>query len=57
MAVVVQRMVDARSSGVMFTRSPLSGDRSVVAIDAQLGARLGRGQRRRHARLASSSAR
>lgn len=34
MAVVVQRMVEARSSGVMFTRSPLSGDRSVVAVDA-----------------------
>jgi pyruvate,water dikinase len=37
MAVVVQRMVGARSSGVMFTRSPLSGDRSVVAIDASWG--------------------
>jgi pyruvate,water dikinase len=37
MAVVVQRMVGARSSGVMFTRSPVSGDRSVVAIDASWG--------------------
>jgi pyruvate,water dikinase len=37
MAVVVQRMVDARSSGVMFTRSPLTGDRSVVAVDASWG--------------------
>ncbi|WP_246080792.1 PEP/pyruvate-binding domain-containing protein [Modestobacter altitudinis] len=37
MAVVVQRMVGARSSGVLFTRSPLSGDRSVVAIDASWG--------------------
>jgi pyruvate, water dikinase len=37
MAVVVQRMVDARSSGVLFTRSPLTGDRSVVAIDASWG--------------------
>jgi pyruvate,water dikinase len=37
MAVVVQRMVGARSSGVMFTRSPISGDRSVVAIDASWG--------------------
>ncbi|HWN25771.1 MAG TPA: PEP/pyruvate-binding domain-containing protein [Actinomycetospora sp.] len=37
MAVVVQQMVDARSSGVMFTRSPLTGDRSVVAIDASWG--------------------
>ena len=33
MAVVVQRMVGARSSGVMFTRSPRSGDKSVVAIE------------------------
>ncbi|WP_245160229.1 PEP/pyruvate-binding domain-containing protein [Blastococcus sp. CT_GayMR20] len=37
MAVVVQRMVGARSSGVMFTRSPSSGDKSVVAIDASWG--------------------
>lgn len=37
MAVVIQRMVDARSSGVMFTRSPTSGDRSVVAIEASWG--------------------
>jgi pyruvate, water dikinase len=37
MAVVVQRMVGARSSGVMFTRSPLTGDKSVVAIDASWG--------------------
>ena len=37
MAVVIQRMVGARSSGVMFTRSPLSGDKSVVAIDASWG--------------------
>ncbi|MDD7964077.1 PEP/pyruvate-binding domain-containing protein [Actinomycetospora lemnae] len=37
MAVVVQHLVDARSSGVMFTRSPLTGDRSVVAIDASWG--------------------
>jgi len=37
MAVVVQRMVGARSSGVMFTRSPKSGDKSVVAIDASWG--------------------
>jgi pyruvate,water dikinase len=37
MAVVVQQMVDARSSGVMFTRSPRTGDRSVVAIDASWG--------------------
>ena len=37
MGVVVQRMVDARCAGVMFTRSPLSGDRSVVAISASWG--------------------
>jgi pyruvate, water dikinase len=37
MAVVVQRMVGARSSGVMFTRSPVSGDRSVVCVDASWG--------------------
>jgi pyruvate, water dikinase len=37
MAVVVQRMVDARCSGVMFTRSPATGDRSVVAIEASWG--------------------
>src|SRR6185503_15042608 len=28
MAVVVQSMVDARAAGVMFTRSPTTGDRS-----------------------------
>jgi pyruvate,water dikinase len=37
MAVVVQPMVDARSSGVMFTRNPLNGDRSVVAVEASWG--------------------
>jgi pyruvate, water dikinase len=37
MGVVVQRMVDARSSGVMFTRSPTTGDRSVVTIEAAWG--------------------
>lgn len=37
MAVVVQRMVDARVSGVMFTCSPVSGDRSVVSIEASWG--------------------
>jgi pyruvate,water dikinase len=37
MAVVVQQMVDARSSGVLFTRSPLTGDRSVIAVDASWG--------------------
>src|SRR5215475_13523151 len=37
MAVAVQRMVDARSSGVMFTRSPLTGDRSVITIEGAWG--------------------
>jgi pyruvate,water dikinase len=37
MAVVVQRMVEPRCAGVMFTRSPLTGDRSVVAIEAVWG--------------------
>lgn len=36
-AVVVQRMVDARSAGVMFTRSPLTGDRSVITIESTWG--------------------
>lgn len=36
-AVVVQKMVDARSAGVMFTRSPLSGDRSVITVEATWG--------------------
>lgn len=37
MAVVVQIMVEARTSGVMFTRSPTTGDRSVVTIEAAWG--------------------
>jgi pyruvate,water dikinase len=37
MAVVVQHMVDARSAGVMFTRSPTTGDRSVVTVEAAWG--------------------
>jgi pyruvate,water dikinase len=37
MAVVVQRMVRPRAAGVMFTRSPVTGDRSVVAIEATWG--------------------
>jgi pyruvate, water dikinase len=37
MAVVVQVMVDARTAGVMFTRSPLTGDRSVVTIEGAWG--------------------
>lgn len=37
MAVVVQKMVDARTAGVMFTRSPTTGDRSVVVIEGAWG--------------------
>jgi pyruvate, water dikinase len=37
MAVVVQQMVDARTAGVMFTRSPLTGDRSVITIEGTWG--------------------
>jgi pyruvate,water dikinase len=37
MGVVVQQMVDSRCSGVMFTRSPLTGDRSVVVIEGSYG--------------------
>jgi len=36
-AVVVQKMVDARTAGVMFTRSPLTGDRSVITIESTWG--------------------
>lgn len=37
MGVVVQRMVNARTAGVMFTRSPTTGDRSVVTIEGAWG--------------------
>jgi pyruvate,water dikinase len=37
MAVVVQSMVDADAAGVMFTRSPTTGDRSVVTIEGSWG--------------------
>ena len=36
-AVVVQRMVDARRSGVMFTADPATGDRDRVVIEAAYG--------------------
>jgi pyruvate,water dikinase len=36
-AVVVQRMVDAHTSGVMFTADPASGDRARVVIEAAYG--------------------
>src|SRR5262249_49880225 len=37
MAVVVQQMVDARTAGVMFTPSPLTGDRSGVTVGGSWG--------------------
>lgn len=37
MAVAVQTMVDARVAGVAFTRNPVSGDPSTIAIDASWG--------------------
>ncbi len=37
MGVAVQRMVDAQVSGVMFTCNPVSGDPSIVAINASWG--------------------
>jgi pyruvate,water dikinase len=37
MAVVVQVMVRPRAAGVMFTLSPVTGDRSVVAIEGTWG--------------------
>jgi pyruvate,water dikinase len=37
MAVVVQGMVNARKAGVMFTRSPQTGDRSVITIEGAWG--------------------
>jgi pyruvate, water dikinase len=37
MGVTVQLMVDAETSGVMFTCNPLSGDPSMVAINASWG--------------------
>ncbi len=37
MAVVVQTMVDARTAGVLFTRSPMTGDRSVLTLEGAWG--------------------
>jgi pyruvate,water dikinase len=37
MAVVIQRMVDAQVAGVMFTRSPTTGDKSVITIEGSWG--------------------
>lgn len=41
MAVVVQQMVRARSAGVMFTLSPLTGDRSRIVIESTWGLGVG----------------
>ena len=41
MAVVVQQMVDADAAGVVFTADPVTGNRTVVSIDAVRG--LGEG--------------
>jgi phosphoenolpyruvate synthase/pyruvate phosphate dikinase len=41
MGVAVQHMVDAAVAGVLFTCNPVSGDPSVVAIDASWGLGLG----------------
>jgi pyruvate,water dikinase len=37
MAVVVQRMVFPRASGILFTADPVTGNRKVVSIDASFG--------------------
>lgn len=37
MGVVIQRMVEPRAAGVMFTCSPTTGDRSVIAIEGSWG--------------------
>ncbi|HEY2258755.1 MAG TPA: PEP/pyruvate-binding domain-containing protein [Solirubrobacteraceae bacterium] len=41
MGVTVQEMVDAEISGVMFTCNPVSGDPSMIAINASWGLGLG----------------
>ncbi|MFN8456382.1 MAG: PEP/pyruvate-binding domain-containing protein [Anaerolineae bacterium] len=46
MSVGVQKMVNARAAGVMFTLNPINGDRSKVVIDASWGWRGGRRRRK-----------
>lgn len=41
MAVVVQKTVAARAAGVMFTVSPVTGDRSRIVVEASYGLGLG----------------
>jgi pyruvate,water dikinase len=36
-AVVVQRMVDAETAGVLFTADPVTGDRAAIVVDASSG--------------------
>lgn len=36
-AVIIQKMVDARTSGVVFSLNPISGDRSVIVIESIWG--------------------
>ncbi len=36
-AVIVQELVDARAAGVMFTRHPRTGDRSLIVIESSYG--------------------
>ena len=37
LSVVVQRMIQAEISGIMFTADPVSGNRTIVSIDASYG--------------------
>ncbi|MFE9369163.1 rifamycin-inactivating phosphotransferase [Streptomyces sp. NPDC006711] len=37
MAVVVQRMVEPRASGVLFTADPVTGNRAIATVDAGFG--------------------
>ena len=37
MAVVVQRMVDARAAGILFTADPVTGNRKVACVEAGFG--------------------
>ena len=50
MGVAVQLMVDAEVSGVMFTCNPVSGDPSMVAVNASWGLGLAVRRRRGDAR-------
>ena len=45
MGVAVQLMVDAEVSGVLFTCNPVSGDPSMIAVNASWGLARGGGRR------------